>query len=99
MITFVRTAVVAPGKMAEIMAFNQQALKLIKDKYGVDVHVSIPIGGNPNRIAWTASHPSLAEFDSLSVKIMADADYQKLLDAHVGTVLPGSLHDELWRSV
>ena len=99
MITFVRTAAVAPGKLADAMAFNQQVTKLAKDKFGLDVHASTPIGGNPGRMAWTTSYPSLAEFDAMSIKINADADYQKLLAANVATFVPGSVHDELWRSV
>jgi hypothetical protein len=85
MITFVRTAAVAPGKLADAMAFNQQVTKLAKDKFGLDVQASIPIGGNPSRMAWTTSYPSLAEFDAMSIKINADADYHKLLDVNVAS--------------
>ena len=99
MITFVRTAEITPGKRADVMAFNQEAVKLFKDKFGADVHVSVPIGGNPNRMAWTVSYSSLAEFEATVAKINADADYQKLLAANVAIILPGSVHDELWRSV
>ena len=99
MITFVRTAAVAPGKMADAMTFNQQVTKLAKDKFGLEVHASTPIGGNPGRMAWTTSYPSLAEFDAMSIKLIADTDYQKLLAANVTTFVPGSVHDELWRSV
>jgi hypothetical protein len=81
MITFVRTAAVAPGKLADAVAFNQQVTKLAKDKFGLDVRASTPIGGNPSRMAWTMSYPGLAEFDAMSIKINGDADYQKLLDA------------------
>jgi hypothetical protein len=101
MITFVRMAAVAPGKLADAMAFNQQVTKLAKDKFGLDVHASTPIGGNPSRMAWTVSYPSLAEFDAISIKLNADADYQKLIASSVaaGVFVPGSLHDELWRSI
>jgi hypothetical protein len=99
MITFVRTASVAPGKLADAIAFNQQVTKLAKDKYFLDVHASTPIGGNPGRMAWTTSYPSLAEFDAMSIKLNADADYQKLIAANVATLVPGSVHDELWRRI
>ncbi len=99
MITFVRTAVIMPGKLPDAMTFNQQVTKLLRDKFDLDVHASTPVGGNPHRMAWTTSYSSLAEFDAMSIKINADADYQKLIAAHVSTVVPGSVHDELWRSV
>lgn len=99
MITFVRTAVVAPGKLADAMTLNQQLTKLARDKFDLDVHVSTPIGGNPSRMAWTTSYPSLADFDAMSIKLNAHADYQKLIAAAVAVFVPGSVHDELWRSV
>jgi hypothetical protein len=99
MITFVRTAAIAPGKLPDAMAFNQQVIKLAKDKFGLDVHASTPIGGNPSRMAWTTSYPTLADFDAMSIKLNTDADYQKLIAANVANFVPGSLHDELWRSV
>jgi hypothetical protein len=37
MITFVRTANAAPGKEADAITFNQQIVKLIKDRLGVEV--------------------------------------------------------------
>lgn len=45
MITLVRTAVVMPGKLADVMTFNQQVTKLAWDKFDLDVHFSTPIGG------------------------------------------------------
>jgi len=99
MITFVRTRTVAPGKGAEAMAFAQQVPKLIKDKFGVQFNVSMPIGGNADRLAFVASFADLAELESLISKVMGDADYQKLLAANAQTFLPGATHDELWRSL
>jgi hypothetical protein len=99
MITVVRTSTVAPGKMADAMTFAQQVTKLARDKFDLDVHVSTPIGGNPSRIAFTASYPTLAEVEAMLIKINADADYQNFVAANVATFVPGSAHVELWRSV
>jgi hypothetical protein len=30
---------------------------------------------------------------------VADADYQKLVAANAANTIPGSVHDELWRSL
>ena len=99
MITFVRTRSIAPGKAAEAMAFAQQVTKLVKDKFGVELRTSVPIGGNPDRIAFVTTYPSMAELETAATKLVADADYQKLIAANAQTFLPGSAHDEMWMSM
>ena len=49
MITFVRTATIAPGKVAEALAFAHQIAKLVEKISGLKVGVSMPVGGNPFR--------------------------------------------------
>ncbi len=99
MITFVRTVSIAPGKLAEIMEFSHKVVKHVKDKHGLPIQLIMPIGGNPNRIAYVTTYPSLAEFEAASTKLTTDADYQKLVAANAANVIPGSVHDEIWRSL
>ena len=99
MITFVRTAVIAPGKTHEAMTFAHQVAKMVEAKVGIKVNLMRPIGGNPSRIGWVASYDNLAAFKSVSMKLLSDADYRKLLESSAPYFLPGSLHDELWASV
>ena len=99
MITFVRTRSIAPGKSAEARAFSEQITKLAKDKFGVELRASVPIGGNPDRIAFVSTYPGMAELETMATKLAADADYQKLIAANAQTFLPGSAHDELWMNV
>jgi hypothetical protein len=99
MITFVRSVKIAPGKLAEIIAFSHQVVKHVKDKHGVQIQLTMPIGGNPNRIGYVTTYPNLAEFEAASTKLAADADYQKLVAANAANTIPGSVHDELWRSI
>ncbi len=96
MITFFRTAVIAPGKTHEAMTFAHQAAKMIEAKVGIKVNLMRPVGGNPSRIGWVASYDNLAAFESTATKLLADADYRKLLESSAPSFLPGSLHDELW---
>ena len=97
MITFARIAAIVPGKRHEAMTFAHEVVKLVADKVGKTVNISIPIGGNPGRILWVSTYDNLAEFDSISTKLLKDADYKKLLDT--GAQYFGSLHDELWAAV
>jgi hypothetical protein len=99
MITFVRTRSIASGKAVEAMAYAQEITKLVKDKFGVKINVSMPIGGNPDRMAFVSSYASLAELEAQATKLIADADYQKLVAANAPTFLPGATHDELWMSL
>jgi hypothetical protein len=99
MITFVRTVSIAPGRIPEAFAFAHQTTKLIKEKFGLDVRVSVPIGGNPNRLGFAASYANLAEFEAAMSKITADGDYMKLITTNAENFLPGSAFDEIWRSI
>ncbi len=99
MITFVRTASIAPGKVGEAIGFAHQSAEFLKAKYGVETGVSMPIGGNPFRIAWVSMHASLAAFEERSSKMMSDPEYLALVATAAGIFLPGSAHDELWRGI
>ncbi len=99
MITISRTATIAPGKMGEAMAFAHQVSKLIKEKHGVTLEVLMPIGGNPSRIAWQSRYDSVAQWENLTGRLLADKDYMEMVGKQSGTFLPGSLHDEIWRTI
>jgi L-ascorbate metabolism protein UlaG (beta-lactamase superfamily) len=97
MIAFIRSASIAPGKTGEAIAFANQIAKLIKEKYGTTLELLVPIGGNPNRIAWHARYESLAQWETLAAKLIADTDYMGVIAKNSATFLPGSVHDEIWR--
>lgn len=99
MITMIRSAAIAPGKTGDAITFAHTIAKHIHDKYGLKLTVVMPIGGNPNRIAWTATYESLAEWETLTAKLMADADYAKAVAANAPTFIAGSVHDDFWRSI
>ncbi len=99
MITFVRTASIAPGKVGEAIGFAHQSAEFLKAKHGVEIGVSMPIGGNPFRIAWVSMHASLAAFEERLDKISSDPEYLALVASAAAFFLPGSVHDELWRGI
>ncbi len=99
MIFFVRTVSIAPGKNADAIAFAHKVTQYVKDKFKRDIHISMPIGGNPNRIAFSSRYADLAEFESASTQLMADSDWQKLVAGNAANIIPGSVHDEIWRSL
>jgi hypothetical protein len=99
MIAFARTASIAPGKVSDAVAFANQMAKYIKDKYGRTLQIFMPVGGNPYRIEWRTSYQDLAELESVSAKLMADTEYLGLIAKNSATFLPGSAHDEIWKSI
>lgn len=99
MIAITRTASIAPGKTGEAVLFGHQIAKYIKEAHGVALEVLMPIGGNPARIAWHARYDTLAQWESLTGKLLADKAYMELVSKHAATFLPGSVHDHIWRTV
>jgi hypothetical protein len=99
MITFIRSTTIAPGKVAEAMAFAQEAITLSNDKYGVPARVTQSVGGNPYRLAFFLSFGSLGDYETMISRLVLDADWHRLLAANADTFVSGSAHDEVWRSV
>lgn len=99
MIAFYRNAAIAPGKMGPAIAFAQQIVAYVKDKYGVELSIAMPIGGNPNRIGWAARYESLGEFEAKTGALRTDARYMELITKGSENFIAGSLHDELWRTL
>lgn len=99
MITFIRTASIAPGKTGDALAFANQIGKHIKETYGITVEVLMPVAGNPNRVAWHAHYENLAQLEALGTKLLADTEYMGLIAKNSATFLPGSVHDEIWRTI
>jgi hypothetical protein len=99
MIAVTRTASIAPGKTGDAMAYAHHIAKYVKDKHGTTFEVLMPIGGNPARIAWHARLASLAEWETLTTKLLADRTYVELVSQNSALFLPGSVRDTFWRSV
>lgn len=99
MITIIRSAAIAPGKTGDAVAFAKTIAKYIEEKYDTKLQILMPIGGNPYRIAWLAHYENLAQWETLTSKAMADAEYMALLVKNAPTFLPGSIHDEIWRAI
>ena len=95
----VLTATIALGKIVEALAFAHEIAKLVERLAGVTVGVSVPVGGNPFRIARVSMEPSLAAVDATWAKLMGSADFMKALEGAAALFLPGLAHDEMWRSL
>jgi hypothetical protein len=98
MVTVIRSGAIAPGKTADALAFAHQMKKLIKEKYGIAIELLLPVGGNPARLAFKSNYENLGEWETLSAKLLADAEYMAAIASNSATFLPGSVNDDIWRS-
>ncbi|SEB23015.1 hypothetical protein [Variovorax sp. YR216] len=99
MIAFIRTAGIAPGKNASMLAFSKEIVGYIKEAYKLDVEVLLPVGGNPQRIGWTTRHKDLAAYDEINLKFIGDQKYWEIVNKYVDCFMPGTVHDEIWRTL
>ena len=99
MIRFVRTASIESGKLADAIAFAKQISEFMKRQHGLKLEVMMPVGGNPQRIAWRAEYESLAALDAMQTKILADREYLELVAKGANNFISGSLNDAIWRTI
>ena len=79
------------------MAFAREVAKHVKATTGVDVHIGMPVGGNPHRIGWSAQYPTLALYDDMATKLLADAKYLEMVAKAADNFVADTTRDEIWR--
>jgi hypothetical protein len=99
MITFVRTDSIAPGKLVEALTFAQQIAAFVEKIIGHKVGVSVPVGGNPFRVAWVVALPDLAALEASFKQLQSNPEYMKRIEAAGSYFLPGEARDEIWSSL
>jgi hypothetical protein len=99
MIRFVRSASIAPGKLGDTLAFAKQIVDHIGKNFGIKLEVMLPIGGNPNRIAWRTEYANLAAFEDFMTRSSADPKYAELVKSGSMNFIAGSVNDAIWRTI
>jgi hypothetical protein len=99
MIAFVRVGSARPGKTGAAMAFAKDISAYIKAGYGVDLEVLRPVGGNPQRVAWSGRYANLTEFEAFNGKLMGDAKYWEKVNAAADCFMAGTFFDSIWQTV
>jgi hypothetical protein len=99
MVRFVRTASILPGKLMDALAFAREVSEHIQKQYGVKVEVLMPVGGNPQRIAWKADYASLGALEDMQSKFLADQKYLEITAKGSLSFIAGSINDAIWRTV
>lgn len=81
------------------MAFAKAVAAHLQQHHGVQLEVLLPIGGNPQRVAWSTRYASLAAMEAFRDKLNADTAYWALLQEHAGDFQAASMHDAIWKTV
>jgi hypothetical protein len=98
-IYFLRSATIAPGKMANAMSFAREISEYLKAKTGISVTIGMPIGGQANRIGWFVEYENLAQLDENQTKLLKDSEYLAIVARGGENFVAGSLQDFIWRTL
>jgi hypothetical protein len=99
MITFFRTADVAPGQVGAAIEFAKKMQVYFKEAHGIELEVMVPFGGNPLRIAWLGRFPDMTALDALHQRVLGDQQYWNVVNEYQDAFLPGSIDDQIWRAI
>ncbi len=99
MIAFYRTVCVAPGRTTDAMTFAKEIAGYIKNTFGLDVEVMLPIGGNPMRVGWASRYQDLGALDAMSAKMLGDKKYLEKVAKASDCFIAGSMMDSIWRTI
>ncbi len=99
MIAFVRVASIRPGKQMEATAFAKDIVAYLKGTHDLDTELLRPVGGNPQRIAWSTRYADMAAFEATSTKMLADANYWEKINSAADCFIAGSMHDGMWKTL
>ena len=99
LIHFTRTTSIAPGKVAEALAFAGEMTEYLSSSYGQKMQLMMPVGGNPHRLCFYSSYDSLGDMEKFQTRTMGDAKYLSILGKGAGIFIAGSVHDDIWKTV
>lgn len=98
MIAFVRVACVKPGQQGAAMRFAKEISAFLKGSYHLDIEVLRPVGGNPQRIAWSTRYADMAAMETITTKMLADPKYWELVNGASECFIGGTTRDAIWQT-
>jgi hypothetical protein len=89
----------APGKTPSAIAFAHEISAHLKTTCAIELEVSVPIGGNPNRICWSTRYKDLATMETTTAKMASDPKYWEMVNKGADNFMAGSICDSMWRTI
>ncbi|MEZ5654163.1 MAG: hypothetical protein R3E87_26810 [Burkholderiaceae bacterium] len=99
MITYIRIANAQSGKLGAATAAASSLAAYLKRRHDLEVTVHVPVGGNPNRVCWTAQFADLAGLERFMEASMADPEYAPLVAEVAKNLINGATTDEILKSL
>ena len=102
MITFVRSAAIHDGKLADAFALAAKITDYIRTHYeGMNIEVSRNVGGPVFELHFVSTTESLTAYEDLNKRLEADEGYQAILNEvrQAGVFVGTSLTDRLYETV
>ena len=100
MVYMVRSVRTEAAKDAEAVQWAVKVAAYVNETYpSINVRVLRNINGPLQAVHWAVRYESLAALEEISAKLGADAGYQELLAETEGMFVPGTLVDNLYRTV
>ena len=99
MITVIRSATVAPGKLADAITFAKETAALSSRLTGNEVRLVSALAGAIPTIAWMSTYKDLASYETGIGKLMGSQEWLTALKKCAGVFVDGSIRNEIWRDL
>ena len=98
MIRWVRTALIAPGKQADAMAFAKDVCAYVESVTGTKVNFFVQQGGPYGRVCWQSDFDGLGDYEQQIGQLQSDEGFgRKVAKAGAdGLFIAGHARDSLW---
>jgi hypothetical protein len=98
-VTFVRSALMVPGKFPEAQQYVEKRIKWLKEKFGVEASLMVLLGGQVGRIATVTEEDSVAQIEKIRREIVGGALPKELATGAEGLFVPGETKDRIWLKI
>jgi hypothetical protein len=98
-VTFVRSALMVPGKFPQAHEYLETRIKWLKVEFGVEASLMALLGGQVGRIATVTEQDSVAQIEKIRREIVGGALPKELATGAEGLFVPGQTRDRIWLKV
>src|SRR5262249_18344788 len=98
-VTFVRSALMVPGKFPQAHEYLEKRIKWLKEKFGVEASLMVLLGGQVGRIATVTEEDSVAQIEKIRREIVGGALPKELATGEGGLCVRGETRDRIWLKI
>src|SRR6516165_8302746 len=98
-VTFVRSALMVPGKFPQAHEYLEKRIKWLKEKFDVEVSLMALLGGQVGRVATVTEQDDVAQIEKIRREIIGGALPKELATGAEGLFVPGETRDRIWLKI